>query len=190
MSSPFISLDGPFVFSGNAPGVAWDGVTGGDGGGGDVTPFWSLRSTSMEPLAPSALAIAADKRRSSSGGRLSGCELRSSFSFFLSFFAGDPLLLMYAPGERFDSVDLSSFRKFSSLNGKWYNSGGFSEFLLRGQGVDVGEGRASSSRMTLTPGMRYSLALLCKSLLVVTDLVGRSPILIVGRRSSTLGILA
>jgi len=184
LSSPFISLDGPFVFSGNAPGVAWDGITGGDGGGGDVTPFWSLPSTSMEPLALSALAIAADKRRSSSGGRLSGCELRSSFSFFLSFFAGDPLLLMYAPGGLFDSVDLSSFRKFSSLNGKWYDSGGFPEFLLCGQRVDVGEGRASSSRMTLTPGMRYSLASLCKRLLVVIDLV----ILIVGRRSSTLGI--
>jgi hypothetical protein len=97
LSSPFISVDGPFVFSGNAPGAAWGDVTGGDGGGGDVTPFWSLPSTSMEPLALSALAIAADKRRSSSGGRLSGCEFRS-FSFLLSFFTGDPLLLMYALG--------------------------------------------------------------------------------------------
>ena len=82
-----------------------------------MTPFWSLPSTSMEPLALSALAIAADKRRSSSGGRLSGCELRSSFPLLLSFFRGDPLLLMYAPGELFDWVDLSSFCKFSSLNG-------------------------------------------------------------------------
>ena len=129
MSSPFISLDGPFVFSGNAPGAAWGDVTGGDGGGGDVTPFWSLPSTSMEPLALSALAIAADKRRSSSGGRLSGCEFRSSFSFLLSFFAGDPLLLMYAPGELFDWVDLRAFASFSRLNSKWCNLGGFSQFL-------------------------------------------------------------
>ena len=115
--SPLISACAPFVSSGNAPGEVLDGVIGGDSGGGEVTPFWSLPSTSIEPLTLSALAIAADKRRNSSGGRLSGCELRSSFSFLLSFLIGDPLFLIYALGEVFDSVDLSSFRKISSL--KW-----------------------------------------------------------------------
>jgi hypothetical protein len=172
LSSPFISVDGPFVFSGNAPGAAWGDVTGGDGGGGDVTPFWLLPSTSMEPLALSALAIAADKRRSSSGGRLSGCELRSSFSFLLSFFTGDPLLLMYAPGEMFDCIDLSRFASF--LRSK--ENGAIQVALCNFSSVDgvltFAESRASSSRTTRTPGMRFSLcccARYCWSSLILRD---------------------
>ena len=77
---------------------------------------------STDGLDFSSLAIAAESRRNSSGGRFSGCESGSSFALFLSCFRGDDFFLMYALGSSREAgeagaLDVSKVRKFSAVRG-------------------------------------------------------------------------